>query len=206
MGSLAYLLFAQLAELTYEWSDINNKVIEALQNVSVLLADNLGLSADKQSEIIQNIAGNTGNKIFSLLGSAFTGFTDSFVFLLLTPIFSFLILLYRNKLVNTLYYMFPKGKRNAIYKILKETILTYYNFAKGMLLVYLLVGILNSAGLAIIGVPRFIVRIYSRDTYFYSLYRNYGWCPPAGCGGLGDAKFYLVSYSCFVCFWHRTTP
>ena len=39
------------------------------------------------------------------------------------------------------------------YKILKETILTYYNFAKGMLLVYLLVGILNSAGLAIIGVP-----------------------------------------------------
>ncbi|MBK8819686.1 MAG: AI-2E family transporter [Saprospiraceae bacterium] len=55
--------------------------------------------------------------------------------------------------MNTLYYMFPKGKRNAIYKILKETILTYYNFAKGMLLVYLLVGILNSAGLAIIGVP-----------------------------------------------------
>ncbi|MBK8819687.1 MAG: AI-2E family transporter [Saprospiraceae bacterium] len=23
---------------------------------------------------------------------------------------------------------------------------------------------------------------------------------------MGDAKFYLVSYSCFVCFWHRTTP
>jgi predicted PurR-regulated permease PerM len=153
LGSLAYLLFAQLAELTYEWSDINNKVIEGLQNVSVLLADNLGLSADKQSEIIQNIAGNAGNKIFSLLGSAFTGFTDSFVFLILTPIFSFLILLYRNKLVNTLYFIFPKGKRESIYKILKETILTYYNFAKGMLLVYFLVGILNSAGLAIIGVP-----------------------------------------------------
>lgn len=150
---LAYLLFAQLAELSYQWSEIHLKLTEEIQHISVLLAENLGLSPDRQKEIINNMANNAGNRIFSLVGDTVSSFTDGFVFLIMTPIFAFLILLYRHKLVMTLYLLFPKQNRATIYEVLKETILTYYNFAKGMLLVYLLVGILNSVGLLLIGVP-----------------------------------------------------
>jgi predicted PurR-regulated permease PerM len=52
-----------------------------------------------------------------------------------------------------LYHIFPPEKKKIIHEILVETIHAYYNFIKGMLLVYLIVGTLNSIGLAIIGVP-----------------------------------------------------
>jgi predicted PurR-regulated permease PerM len=36
---------------------------------------------------------------------------------------------------------------------LTETIHAYYSFIKGMLIVYIIVGTLNSIGLAIVGIP-----------------------------------------------------
>ena len=74
-------------------------------------------------------------------------------FLIIMPVFSALILYYRDRLVNVLYKLFPMDKKESIHEILIGTIQTYYNFVKGMLLVYLIVGILNSIGLAIIGIP-----------------------------------------------------
>ncbi|GGK48176.1 hypothetical protein GCM10007963_15650 [Lutibacter litoralis] len=56
-------------------------------------------------------------------------------------------------LTNVLYNFFPSNKKNDIREVLTETINTYYNFVKGMLLVYLIVGVLNSIGLAILGIP-----------------------------------------------------
>ena len=41
--------------------------------------------------------------------------------------------------------------------ILDESIHTYFNFIKGMALVYLIVGILNSIGLALLGIPNAIL-------------------------------------------------
>ena len=55
-------------------------------------------------------------------------------------------------LVNVLFHIFPSEKKETILEILVETIHAYYNFIKGMLLVYLIVGFLNSIGLMIIGI------------------------------------------------------
>jgi predicted PurR-regulated permease PerM len=64
-----------------------------------------------------------------------------------------LILYHRGALVHVLYAIFSSHKKETIHEILVETIHAYYNFIKGMLLVYLIVGILNSIGLTIIGIP-----------------------------------------------------
>jgi predicted PurR-regulated permease PerM len=69
------------------------------------------------------------------------------------PVFSALILFHRQMLSNALYELFPPERKKTIHEILVETIHAYYNFIKGMLVVYLIVGLLNSIGLLIIGVP-----------------------------------------------------
>jgi predicted PurR-regulated permease PerM len=74
-------------------------------------------------------------------------------YLLVIPIFSALILFYRQLLIRSLYKIFPSVKKEMIHEIIIETISEYYKFIKGMLMVYLIVGILNSIGLAIIGIP-----------------------------------------------------
>jgi predicted PurR-regulated permease PerM len=49
--------------------------------------------------------------------------------------------------------LFPSNLAPSIHEILIQTIHEYYNFIKGMLMVYLIVGLLNSIGLYIVGVP-----------------------------------------------------
>jgi predicted PurR-regulated permease PerM len=63
------------------------------------------------------------------------------------------LLYHRHLLAVVLYQLFPSYKKETIHEILIETIHEYYNFIKGMGLVYLIVGLLNSIGLLIIGVP-----------------------------------------------------
>jgi predicted PurR-regulated permease PerM len=152
-----YLLITQLTELSYEWDNIQQRATETLQGLSLFLFQKLGLSADRQWEMLENLVSNVGNKAFNVVGNIATIVTESFVFLIMIPIFTFLILFYRHKLVNALYPFFPTENLDSYFEILTETIHTYYNFIKGMLIVYLTVGTLNSIGLAIIGVPHFLL-------------------------------------------------
>lgn len=150
---MGYLLIAQLLEFSFEWANVKAKLLTTAQQFSVFLAEKLGLSAARQAEILENVVNNAGSSLFKSLGNTVSSFSEGLFLLIMVPIFSFLILLYRHKLANALYQLFPAENRATIYEILTDTIQNYYNFIKGMLLVYLTVGILNSIGLAIIGVP-----------------------------------------------------
>ena len=79
------------------------------------------------------------------------------VMLILVPVYVVLILYYRAKWVNVLYRVFPNEKKKNIRQILHLTIAAYYSFMKGMALVYLIVGVLNSIGLLLLGVPHAIL-------------------------------------------------
>lgn len=77
----------------------------------------------------------------------------SLVLLFLIPVYAALILYYRSVLVRFLHYLLPKSAHHYIRTILPDVIVTYYNFIKGVGTVYLIVGILNSLGLWIVGIP-----------------------------------------------------
>ncbi|MBK5279246.1 MAG: AI-2E family transporter, partial [Bacteroidia bacterium] len=80
----------------------------------------------------------------------------SAVLLIIIPVFTALILYSRNRLIEIVFQLFPNERKDDLKKILSLTIDTYYNFIKGMAIVYLIVGVLNSIGLLIIGVPHAI--------------------------------------------------
>ena len=76
-----------------------------------------------------------------------------------------------DRILNLLGNNFPENKKETVHEILLETITAYYNFIKGMLLVYIIVGFLNSLGLLIIGIPNpfmfgFIASILTFIPYF----------------------------------------
>lgn len=102
---------------------------------------------------IKNLINNSSSQAFSLLQTTLYSLSESVFYLIIIPVYAVLILYYRQMLVNVLYHIFPSEKKETIREILVETIHAYYNFIKGMLLVYLIVGILNSIGLTIIGIP-----------------------------------------------------
>ena len=152
-GAVLYLLFTQVVAFSNEWQTFKEKLTETVSQLSVLIAERFDVSSEKQTSFIENAIDNSGTQAISLLKITAYSISETVFYLLIIPVYSFLILYYRRMLTNVLYHVFRSENKAVIREILVETIHAYYNFIKGMLLVYLIVGILNSIGLYIIGIP-----------------------------------------------------
>lgn len=150
---LFFIVINQLIEFTNEWSIFKTKIEETLNQFSFYIAYNLNLSIEKQVLFGKKLIENSSSQAFSLLQTTFYSFSESLFYLIIIPVYSVLILYYRRLLVHVLYRIFPLEETKTIREILAETIHAYYNFIKGMLFVYFIVGLLNSIGLAILGIP-----------------------------------------------------
>lgn len=151
--SLLYLLSFQVLEFVSEWSLIKSRLLETLSQFNNYLTIEFGFSKELQLNYIKNALENSGSQIFPFLQNLAYSFSESLFFLLMIPIFTSLILYHRQLFVAVLYQTFPQRKKEIIHKIIMDTIVEYYKFIKGMLLVYLIVGVLNSLGLLILGIP-----------------------------------------------------
>jgi predicted PurR-regulated permease PerM len=168
---LGYLLFTYVLNVVSELDQMKLKLQELIQKFNLMIADKLGFNAEKQTEVLQQFIDNFGSNLFADTGGKVLTMSENLFFLVMIPIFAFLILLYRHKLTNALYGLFLSNNRKDLSEIVSETIKTYYNFIRGMLLIYLIVGVLNSIGLAVIGVPNpilfgFIVSVFTFIPYF----------------------------------------
>lgn len=153
LGAIVYLLFSQIEGFLQEWHLFRDKFSESFMQLFSFLEEHYGIKIDSLSELPKNLVSGSGSQIFGFLMNMAYSISMSAFFLIIIPVFSTLILYYREILTNVLYKLFPSDKKESIHEILIETINSYYNFVKGMLLVYLIVGILNSVGLAILGIP-----------------------------------------------------
>jgi predicted PurR-regulated permease PerM len=152
--AVAYLLFLQVEGFLQQWPTFKVKFSESLIQLYGFLEEHYGLNRNDLLEMPKKTWANiTSTNFLEFLINMAHSISMSAFFLIIMPVYSALILYYRVRLVHVLYKLFPMDKKESIHEILIETIQTYYNFVKGMLLVYLIVGILNSIGLAIIGVP-----------------------------------------------------
>jgi len=152
-GAVTYLLFIQIEGFLKQWHAFRDKFAASLVQLNALLEDRYGIMNNTLSELPKKLLNNSDMFGFdSIINTAYS-ISMTFFFLIIIPVFASLILYYREMLTNALYKFFPPKNKKSIHEILLETITTYYNFVKGMLLVYLIVGVLNSIGLAIIGIP-----------------------------------------------------
>jgi predicted PurR-regulated permease PerM len=153
IGIIVYLLILQINEFSHEWGLFSKKLVEALNQISVFITERFEISTAEQVAFLKNAINNSGTQAFSLVRSSLYSLSESLFFLLIIPVFSALILYYRRILAKVLYQIFPADKKETVHEVLIETISAYYNFIKGMLVVYIIVGLLNSIGLLIVGVP-----------------------------------------------------
>ncbi|MGL6267095.1 MAG: AI-2E family transporter, partial [Chitinophagaceae bacterium] len=126
-------------------------------SLGVFMEKEWGVSKDTRDKWMENFLNDTSSQGIGLIRKTITSSMVSLVLLSLIPIYTFLILLYRHRLVISLEFIFPHIPKKRIMEILHLTIHTYYDFIKGMAIVYIIVGILNSIGLLVLGVPHAIL-------------------------------------------------
>ncbi len=156
-AALLLLLIWQLNLFRRDLPGIIHKITPLITLLQNALQERLSIPPDTQQEwlhsILVNISGNAAQFLKNTLNT-----TASTLFaLFLIPIYTALFLYHRNTFVRFLHKIINKKYKITLDTILKETINTYYNYIKGMLLVYIIVGVLNSIGLLALGIEHAVL-------------------------------------------------
>jgi predicted PurR-regulated permease PerM len=147
-ASLLTLLMWQINVFGEDAPAILNKLESILKQFQSGLTNKFGALIDLE----KNWSGNLTDSIGSLLKSTIQTLTDTMFILFLTPVYTVLFMYHRKIFIAYLKLVTPQKYQTQLEAILKQTINTYFNYIKGMILVYLIVGILNSIGLFALGV------------------------------------------------------
>lgn len=151
------LLISQLVAFIDEWPSLFAKLNQSFEEASRFLVDVIGVSLEKQKQFIARMSDASGSNILRILRTALSASAASAIMLFLIPVYAVLILYYRHQWVRILYRLFPNERPESLREMLFLTIQTYYDFIKGMAIVYLIVGVLNSVGLWLLGIPHAIL-------------------------------------------------
>ena len=154
---LLSLLVFQFASFMDEWPTIQTKLGESFAALSEFLAEAVGFSKEQQEKIISQLSDQSGSNILIVIRRTVLASAFSMVLLVIIPVYAVLILYYRSYWIKILGRLFPGESSERLREILSLTLKAYYNFIKGMLVVYLAVGTLNSIGLLLLGVPHAIL-------------------------------------------------
>jgi len=146
------LLIYQFVGLVEEWPAIQRKWQASIQELHEVITF-IGISETQQQELLSKMAGLPASNVLAIIRSTIAASVFSLVMLVLVPVYTFLILYYRAYWMKIVVRLFPTERKEGLYEIISLTITAYYNFIKGMGLVYLIVGSLNSVGLLLLGVP-----------------------------------------------------
>jgi predicted PurR-regulated permease PerM len=150
------LLTKQFVDFVKEWPALQSRLEVSFTRLGEWLVT-VGISTEQQDVLLSQAGNETAGNIMSVINRTISFSMFSAVMLVIIPVYAVLILYYRKMWVEVLFQLFPEDRREDIHKILNLTIKTYYNFIKGMGIVYLAVGILNSIGLLLLGIPHAIL-------------------------------------------------
>lgn len=145
--AIVFLLISQVNQISNQWPFISEKLSNTLKDL------HLPIELKGDDGWVNKLSRNFPALFSTVLSSA----TAIIVQIVIIPFYVALILYHRSRLVHFLHQVMPDINKADFLELLRETVTTYYNFVKGMLVVYLVVGIMNSIGLFLLGVPNAIV-------------------------------------------------
>jgi predicted PurR-regulated permease PerM len=151
-GALSALFVWQLNTFSKDLPAIFAKLAEEVKGIQQWLLSNTGAEIN-----LQQLSAKLFEHFGSALSSALQTTANTLFILFLTPVFTALFLFHRRIFVQYVKMIIPAQFEKDLDLILKETIHTYFNYIKGMVLVYVIVGLLNSAGLFLLGVDHFLL-------------------------------------------------
>lgn len=150
---LIFIFGLQLQRIVSEWPLIRTRLTELMLAIENYLAERFGLTTEQVAEGLKDTLNNSLGSSVGVLGTTLQNLVVNLAIIALIPIYAFLILFYRRRLVGILYLLLPSFQRQRITEVIQLSIHTYFKFIKGMLVVYATVGTLNSVGLWLMGIP-----------------------------------------------------
>lgn len=150
---------AILAFISYQISDIADDFYTIRKNVNIFITDiqryirtNFNVSIWEQRKYIEDVTQDSVKKGKETIGTTLISVTDTILNIILVPIYTFLILLYRTHFILFLAKLFRKEYHSKLQEILTQIKGSVQSYIVGLIIEMMFVSALTSIGLYFIGV------------------------------------------------------
>ena len=152
IAALILFMSAQVSEFMTDLPEIKRNLNEHIVKIQRWVSQTFGLSYSEQETYLENTVSNS-NVIST---SSFSSLTNVLLYIVLIPIYTFLILTYRSLLLGFLLKLVPKKDIASLQEILIKIKSVIRSYIVGLLIEVIIVAFLTSLGLWIVGVDYFI--------------------------------------------------
>ncbi len=153
LSALIYFFSTKIAGFVDDLPTIKKQLNRHLRTVQNWGYAQFHLTRTEQKEYIDQattqMQGKDGN---GFIGQTLITITNSIIFLILLPIYTFLILYYRNMIRNFLISIFSNHHREHVVEVIRESKVIVQSYMAGLLIEMGIITIINYAGFLIIGI------------------------------------------------------
>lgn len=149
---IVILISWQISDMTNDWVQIKKNLLIHFEHVQHWVKSKYHLSYNKQDDYIQKAAQTSMKGDGQFMGNTLSSFTDMALNIILIPIYSFLILLYRNLFITFLYQMVRYKNEDILVEVLSKIKSVIKSYIVGIFIEMAIVGILTTTGFLILGI------------------------------------------------------
>jgi predicted PurR-regulated permease PerM len=148
MALIGYLLSTQVSQFSQSFPILKVRFAAMTSSLENWISMQSGVSIQKQVQFVKNALDSSEAAIGSILGAVF----GTLSIMLIIPIYVFMLLLYKNLILNFLYEVFSEEHSKRVGEVLAQTKSAIQSYIVGLLIEMIIVSSLNSLALFIIGV------------------------------------------------------
>ena len=152
MGSIIYFLSRQIASFVDDIPAIKSKLDEHFVTFQVWLKNNMHISLNEQNEYINNATEKLKANGTGYITNTFFSITEAVLLLVLLPLYTFLLLYYRDLIKRFLFAVFKRTNTERVANVIYESKNMVKNYMLGVLIEMGIVAAANSIGLMILGI------------------------------------------------------
>ncbi len=142
----------QIGDIANDWNKIKTNVAVHSHNIQHWIKQSFHISYTDQDKYIKQATKESLSNTTSNVGNTLSSFTDALMNLILIPIYTFLLLLYRDLFVGFLFKLFSKEHHQKLNDILNNVKIAIHSYLTGLLTEMTIVASLTSIGYMIVGV------------------------------------------------------
>lgn len=151
VGILVYMSM-QISDVVSDVNTIEHNLTVHLHNIQQYIRENFHVSTREQNKYISDLSKDSMQKGKELLGGTLLSFTNALFDLILIPIYTFLILLYRTHFMVFFSKLFAKEHHEKLQDVLLQIKVAVRSYIVGLIFEMIAVSVLTSIGFMIIGV------------------------------------------------------
>ena len=149
VGIIAFISY-QIVEIANDWDTIKRNFMIHLHNIQEMVRQRFDLTELEQKDIIDDATKDSMGGS-SLISSTLVSFTDTLVNMMLIPIYTFLLLLYRTHFMKFFAKLIGSKHHDVLHDIMCKVKVSVQSYITGLMIQMISVSVLTTTGFMIIG-------------------------------------------------------